>query len=860
MWNSTFYWMSHERGELFVKKVSKIRFIALFLTLLMVIITSTPMVSFAAQPTVNLGTTSSYAVLAGSGITNTGTTTINGDAGGDIGSAPTGTFTGQASVTTTGTVHLADAAATLAKADLVIAYDDAAGRTPVTRIATELGGTTLTPGVYDSADGTFQITGTLTLDAQGDPNGVFIFKTASTLITAANSNVNLINSARYCRTFWQVGSSATLGTNSNFVGHILALTSITANTGAAVQGQLLARNGAVTLDNNTIMNGLCADVAPTLATLHVIKHVINDNGRTSTAANFNLHVMTGGADVATSPTAGAEAPGTTYSLAAGTYAVTEDSVAGYTATYTGDSDGSGNITLAAGDDKTITITNDDQPLALATLHVIKHVVNDNGRTSTAANFNLHVKSGGVDVATSPVVGAEAPGTTYTLAAGTYAVTEDPVAGYTATYTGDSDGGGNITLAPGDDKTITITNDDHPLALATLHVIKHVVNDDGRTSTAANFNLHVKAGGIEVATSPKVGAEAPGTTYSLSAGTYTISEDPVSGYIAVITGDSDAGGNITLAAGADKTITITNNDIPVPPSVVSSASSGNSGNSTNSRNVTTGALQPPLINVTKIPSPLALTSGAGKVTYTYKVTNPVNVVLSNISVTDDKVSTVNYISGDTNKNKKLELGETWIYTSTATLTETTTNAVTAKGTGNGMTAFDVANATVIVTNSPSEVVYPPLINVTKIPNPLALISGKGTVVYTYKVTNPGVEPVSNVVIADDKVSLVNYVSGDTNDDKILQANETWTYNSKILLTKTETNTVTVKGEANGMTASDIAVATVIVTQPTVNQLNVIQTVRGGVLPITASPWYNLLLGGIALMLLGVAVWKYSRRYE
>ena len=179
-----------------------------------------------------------------------------------LGISPGTVFTGKESVTVSGSVHLADAVAAKAKDDLVTAYNDAVGRLPVTRIPTELGGTTLTPGVYDSADGTFQITGKLTLDAQGDPNGVFVFKAASTLITASNSNVNLINSARFCRTFWSVGSSATLGTNSNFVGHILAMTSITANTGATVQGQLLARNGAVTLDNNTITNGIC-ETAPT---------------------------------------------------------------------------------------------------------------------------------------------------------------------------------------------------------------------------------------------------------------------------------------------------------------------------------------------------------------------------------------------------------------------------------------------------------------------------------------------------------------------------------------------------------------------------------------------------------------------
>ena len=233
--------------------------IPLLLTLLVVVMMAAPIMSMAVetQPTVRLGTTSRFAVLAGETITNTGTTTINGSAGGDVGLFPGTEFPGQASVTMSGAVNLADDVASIAKDDLVIAYNDAAGRLPVTRIPTELGGTTLTPGTYDSADGTFQITGTLTLDAQGDSDAVFVFKTATTLVTASDSNVKLINKAQSCRTFWKVGSSATLGTNSDFTGRIFALTSIAANSGATVKGQLLARNGEVTLDNNTITNEVC---------------------------------------------------------------------------------------------------------------------------------------------------------------------------------------------------------------------------------------------------------------------------------------------------------------------------------------------------------------------------------------------------------------------------------------------------------------------------------------------------------------------------------------------------------------------------------------------------------------------------
>jgi hypothetical protein len=206
----------------------------------------------AAQAPVGLGTADNFAVLAGQGITNTGPTTVNGD----LGTWPNPAITG-AGLTVNGSIHAADAVAQQAQADTTIAYNDAAGRTPVTTVATELGGQVLTAGVYNSAAGTFQITGTLTLDGQGDPNAVFIFQAASTLITASASNVNLINGANACNVFWQVGSSATLGTGSTFRGTILALASITVTTGVTVLGRTLARNGAVTLDTDTITRSTC---------------------------------------------------------------------------------------------------------------------------------------------------------------------------------------------------------------------------------------------------------------------------------------------------------------------------------------------------------------------------------------------------------------------------------------------------------------------------------------------------------------------------------------------------------------------------------------------------------------------------
>lgn len=239
---------------IYLKNILRINPYLLIVTLVSAFILSVTFISAVGPTTVGLGTASSFAVLAGAGITNTGPTTITGD----VGTFPTTTETGFGSIILSGTNHMGDAVTQGAKDDLVTAYNDAAGRTPVITIPTELGGSTLNPGVYDSSDGAFGITGTLTLDGQGDPGAVFIFKMASTLVTASSSNVVLIGGAQSCNIFWQVGSSTTLGTSSILRGTVLALTSITATTGATVDGRLLARNGAVTLDTNTITRSVCA--------------------------------------------------------------------------------------------------------------------------------------------------------------------------------------------------------------------------------------------------------------------------------------------------------------------------------------------------------------------------------------------------------------------------------------------------------------------------------------------------------------------------------------------------------------------------------------------------------------------------
>jgi type VI secretion system secreted protein VgrG len=216
----------------------------------------------ATPPNVLLGTAAPFAVLAGSGITNTGASTISGDTG----SSPTAVETGFAlcpaanCVAQTGANHTSpdpnDAATQGAKADLTTAYNDAAGRTP-TAVPTELAGQTLVGGVYTSATGTFGMSGTLILDGANNADSVFIFQTGSTLITAGAANVALINGAQACNVYWQVGSAATLGAASSFVGTILAHDDISVGLGVTVQGRLLAGEqasgtGAVTLMQDTI--------------------------------------------------------------------------------------------------------------------------------------------------------------------------------------------------------------------------------------------------------------------------------------------------------------------------------------------------------------------------------------------------------------------------------------------------------------------------------------------------------------------------------------------------------------------------------------------------------------------------------
>lgn len=408
-----------------------------------------------------------------------------------MGLSPGTSVTGFPPGTLNGTEHVADATSVEAQVDLTTAYDDAAGQTPVSTVATELGGTTVMAGVYDSSAGTFGITGTLTLDAAGDADAVFIFQMESTLITAGSSSIVLTNGAQACNVFWQVGSSATLGTDSTFKGNILALTSATLTTGANVEGRVLARNGAVTLDTNVITKATCS-VPPTPAPI---------------------------------------------------------------------------------------------PEPTPEITPVPPLIN-------------------VEKVPDPLALPDGPGS----------VTYD----YTVTNVG-TEAMSNVTIT--DDKC-----DD----------VGFIGGDENGDSILDTDEIW----------------------------TYDCTRD------------------------VSKTVTNT--------VTVTGEANGLTAIDTANATVVVGiALPPPLINLIKVPDSLVLPSTGGEVTYTYSITNPGTVAMTDVSLVDDQCSPVIYSSGDENNNERLNVDETWVFTCTTTLTETTTNTGTAQGHANGLTAIDYSLAIVVV---------------------------------------------------------------------------------------------------------------------------------------------------------------------
>ncbi len=274
---------------------------------------------------------------------------------------------------------------------------------------------------------------------------------------------------------------------------------------------------------------------PTTQTLTVNKVVVNDDDGTATTTDFSF-TLDGGSAIAF------EADGSNVMpVSAGAHIVAEPAVAGYTATFSGDCDATGNVTVATSSSATCTITNDDNPAEVGSLTVVKVITNDDGGVATVGNFSLFV--GGTGVTSS---------TTTAFAPGSYIVTETGVAGYAASFGGDCDSSGNVTLVAGDNKICTVTNNDIP---PTITLNKEVINDNGGTATPASFTLRVD--GIVVPN---------GTSIQRDANTnISITEDPLAGYTSTgITGTgcpATLGELFTMDLAESITCTVTNDDNP-----------------------------------------------------------------------------------------------------------------------------------------------------------------------------------------------------------------------------------------------------------------------------------------------------------
>ena len=314
-----------------------------------------------------LGAAESFSVLAQTAIT--GISTISGDVG--LNSTGAG-ITALTAANVGGTIFSTDGVApsvaspflsATVQANASTAYTtNIPGQAPTASIGPVLDGLTVVPGVYDIGAGRLN-GGVLTLNGEG----IYIFRASSDFISSGS--VVLTNGARACDVFWRVETLATIN-GSSFIGTILAGTGVHFGANVTLNGRALAVGGDVTMITDTISGPTCA-VTPAASTLHVIKTVVNDSGRAAVSSDFNLYVKSSGSNVAGSPAVGIASPGRSYTLDAGTYVISEGVTTTYTQNFRGDCDSGGSITLAAGENKTCTITNNDvAPVILPTTSTI----------------------------------------------------------------------------------------------------------------------------------------------------------------------------------------------------------------------------------------------------------------------------------------------------------------------------------------------------------------------------------------------------------------------------------------------------------------------------------------------------------
>lgn len=378
----------------------------------------------------------------------------------------------------------------------------------------------------------------------------------------------------------------------------------------------------------------------------------------------------------------------------------------------------------------------------------------------------------------------------------------------------------------------------PACFADLHVIKTVV---GGTAVPSDFNVHVTFGAVDVLnspiSSPQLGVASPGTLYSLPAGAYVVDEDVNSAYTKSFSGACNLTSSVTLLADDDVTCTITNTLIVAPP-----PSGGGGGGGHHSKPTL------PIIGVTKTPSPSSIKGESGSVTYSYTVWNVGGKkALKDITIKDDKCSSLVLLSGDTDKDNKIDILEKWKYSCTMILSKTTTNIVTATGYSDDtrhLKTVDTATATVVVGT------LKPMVNIEKTPSRLTPFPfGGGDVTYTYVVTNPGALPHSNVKLSDDKCAKISSLSGDGNTNGLLESSETWKYSCQTRISVTTRNTVVVTAEANGLVVTDSAIADVFVGTPGLPNT--------GLPPEKHIPW-SIVLGTGLVLILTSALFFFKRK--
>ena len=381
-----------------MKKFNKKVLVSLAILFVFGFFGSIKMFAYTTPATVNLGTAGNYIILSKTAISTTGATSITGDIGvSPIGHTAmtgfsetldgTGDFSTSTYVNTPGKLYASDYAhatpATMSTAisDMETAYNDAAGRTANSTGlgAGNIGGMTLAPGVYKWSTG---VTIPTNLTLSGTASDVWIFEIAGNLSIASAKSVILTGGALPENIFWAVAGTTTLNTTSNFSGTILAgpaTSTIAMKSGAVLNGRALGQKD-VTLIANTITT-ITEDNNATTATLHVIKKVINNDHGNKDASDFRLSVKNSSdTDVSNSPADGAVDPGTSYTLDAGTYTVSEVEDSSYTQSFSGDCDENGSVTLVAGFDYTCTITNNDVHTSSGGSHVIGSVPSSGGTT------------------------------------------------------------------------------------------------------------------------------------------------------------------------------------------------------------------------------------------------------------------------------------------------------------------------------------------------------------------------------------------------------------------------------------------------------------------------------------------------